>query len=306
MSKSNRESWAINKKTLMLPIIMLLVFSTIAIVLSILLSNGFYLFNFLYIGGSVSIGMFLFLAMPKKLKPLGRKISQLLVGLYMLVFLGFIQGENMQIEGFWVYIASGVFAGATIHYLVAKVAGPLFFSRGWCGWACWTAMVLDFLPYKESKKAPSKKLGAIRYVHLFLTIAFVVVVYFVLSAKNQTLKPGWELYWLIIGNALYYLVGIVLAIILKDNRAFCKIICPIPVLMKPAARLSLLKIQVDPIKCIDCKKCEQKCPMDIKLLEYKNIGKRVCSTECILCNTCYSVCPTGAIKMNVGIGDKIR
>ena len=105
---------------------------------------------------------------------------------------------------------------------------------------------------------------------------------------------------------LYYLIGIILAVILKDNRAFCKIICPIPVLMKPAARLSLLKIQVDPTKCIDCKKCEQSCPMDIKLLGYKNMGKRVCSTECILCNTCYSVCPTGAIKMTTGIGDKIR
>ena len=34
-----------------------------------------------------------------------RRAAQLLVGLYMLVYLGFICGENMQIEGFWYYAA---------------------------------------------------------------------------------------------------------------------------------------------------------------------------------------------------------
>ena len=137
---------------------MLIVFTAIAVILTVTLNNSFYLFNFLYIGCAVSAGIFLYSAMPKKLKPLGRRISLLLVGLYMLIFLGFIEGENMQIEGFWIYLSSGIFAGATIHYLIAKVGGPLIFSRGWCGWACWTAMVLDFLPYKIPKKRIPKKL----------------------------------------------------------------------------------------------------------------------------------------------------
>ena len=62
-----------------------------------------------------------------------RRAAQLLVGLYMLVYLGFICGENMQIEGFWYYLFTGVFEAATIHYAVAKIFGPLFFGRGWCG-----------------------------------------------------------------------------------------------------------------------------------------------------------------------------
>ena len=68
----------------------------------------------------------------------------------MLLYLGVISCENMQIEGFWYYLFLGVFEAATIHYTVAKIFGPLFFGRGWCGYACWTAMVLDFLPYKLS------------------------------------------------------------------------------------------------------------------------------------------------------------
>lgn len=46
-----------------------------------------------------------------------RRIVQLLVGTYMLVYLGLICNENMQIEGFWYYLFTGVFEAATIHSL---------------------------------------------------------------------------------------------------------------------------------------------------------------------------------------------
>ena len=56
---------------------------------------------------------------------------------------GLICNGNMQMEGFWYYLFSGVFEMATSHYVVAKIFGPLRFDRGWCGYACWTAMVLE-------------------------------------------------------------------------------------------------------------------------------------------------------------------
>ena len=126
------------------PILMLAIFETIAVTLWLTKGNIFYLFNFSYIGCSIALGMFLFIRNHKHT----RRIVQLLVGTYMLIYLGLICGENMQIEGFWYYLFTGVFEAATIHYAVAKIFGPLIFGRGWCGYACWTAMVLDFLPYK--------------------------------------------------------------------------------------------------------------------------------------------------------------
>ena len=45
-----------------------------------------------------------------------------------------------------------------------------------------------------------------------------------------------------VGNVLYYLVSISMAFILKDNRAFCKYVCPITVFLKATSRFSLLKI----------------------------------------------------------------
>jgi hypothetical protein len=39
----------------------------------------------------------------------------ILVGVYMLGYLGLYQRENMQIEGFFLYLMQGLFAGAVIH-----------------------------------------------------------------------------------------------------------------------------------------------------------------------------------------------
>ncbi len=59
-----------------------------------------------------------------------RLVVQLGVGLYMLVYLGLLSNENMQIEGFWYYLFMGVFEAATIHYAVAKIFRPPLFLAG--------------------------------------------------------------------------------------------------------------------------------------------------------------------------------
>ena len=131
---------------LRMPLIMMSIFWTIAVVLWLTTGTTFYLFNFGYIGTALGVGIGAYNILPRRRKQQGRRLAQLLIGLYMLVFLGLIEFENMQIEGFFFYLLSGLFAGSVIHYLVAKLAGPLIFNRGWCGWACWTAMVkIDFV-----------------------------------------------------------------------------------------------------------------------------------------------------------------
>lgn len=133
-------------------VIMFAIFETVAVVLWQTLDNMFYLFNFSYIGTCVALGVAMFAGGKKY----ARRFVQFAVGSYMLLYLGLINRENMQIEGFWYYLFMGVFEAATIHYAVAKIFGPLLFGRGWCGYACWTAMILDLLPYKQPQ-APRKK-----------------------------------------------------------------------------------------------------------------------------------------------------
>lgn len=271
-------------KKYILPMIMLLIFETVAVTLWLTQDNLFYLFNFSYIGISVSLGVFLFV---KKYKH-ARRVAQLLVGTYMLVYLGLISNENMQIEGFWYYLFTGVFEAATIHYAVAKIFGPLLFGRGWCGFACWTAMVLDFLPYKVPEQ-PRKKIGWIRYVMFAASLIFVAAL-FLAQVGNMERIMFWAF---IIGNVLYYAVGIALAFAFKDNRAFCKYICPITVFLKPMSYFSLLRIKCDKDKCVSCGKCKRVCPMDVDVTD--NSRKRKNGTECILCFECVKNCPKDAL-----------
>ena len=272
-------------KKYFLPLGVLGIFMIIAVTLWLTQDNIFYLFNFSYIGISIFFGIFLYI---KKYK-YARRVAQLLVGLYMLVYLGFICGENMQIEGFWYYLFLGVFEAATIHYAVAKIFGPLLFGRGWCGYACWTAMVLDFLPYKQPKKPRKEKLGVLRYVMFVLSLAVVLSLFLMKIANLERI-----MFWIfLVGNTFYYIVGIVLAFVFKDNRAFCKYLCPVTVFLKPMSYFSLLRVHCDENKCIHCGKCLKVCPMNVEV--NKESRKRKNGTECILCYECTKVCPTKAL-----------
>ena len=268
-------------------IFMLIVFETIAITLWLSKGNLFYLLNFSYIGCSISLGLFLY---AKKVKH-ARSVVQFLVGMYMLLYLGLMSNENMQIEGFWYYLFTGVFEAATIHYSGAKIFGPLIFGRGWCGYACWTAMILDLLPFKVPQNPRKEKIGVIRYVMFALSLIFVGSLFLLQVGNLERIM----FFSFLIGNILYYLVGIGLAFLLKDNRAFCKYICPITVFLKPMSYFSLMRVKVDKDQCIGCNKCRHVCPMNVDMTD--NSRKRENGTECILCFECVESCPKKALKI---------
>lgn len=271
-------------KKYLFPAMFFTIFEVVAVILWQTKDTLFYLFNFSYIGIAITLGLILFQRDYKH----ARRVVQLLVGLYMLVYLGLISNENMQIEGFWYYLFTGVFEAATIHYAVAKIFGPLIFGRGWCGYACWTAMVLDFLPYKIPQES-GKKIGFIRYITFFASFLFVASL-FLCHIGNMERIMFWSF---LIGNILYYAVGIILAFAFKDNRAFCKYICPITVFLKPMSYFSLVRIKCDEEKCISCGKCKRICPMEVDVTD--NSRKRKNGTECILCMECVRNCPKGAL-----------
>jgi polyferredoxin len=295
-----KNTWNIQGKHFVLPGAFLSVFLAVAIILWRTRDNLFYLFNFSYIGLSLAVGLFLTAVLPKKIRHRGRLVTQFLVGTYMVVFLGLIGKENMQIEGFFFYLFTGVFAGATIHYLVAKIGGTVLFGRGWCGYACWTTAVLDLLPWKRPKEGRVPYLGLFRYIHFFGSLGLVLYILYGLERPPAT-ESREEWYWFLIGNLVYYGLGFLLAVALKDNRAVCKYVCPIPVLQKIGSRFSLMKINIEREKCVECFACERACPMDIKLLDYMYEGKRVLSTECVSCSTCIYVCPTDAVEYTFGV-----
>ena len=296
MNARNKFQW--NK--LLLPGLVLLAFWSLAVFAW--QSSGFIqaLFFFGYIGTAVGGGLGLYAVLPRKHKPWGRRAALFLVGAFLFGFAALAGAENMQVEGVIFGLLAGVFQAGVMHYLIAKVFGPLLFGRLWCGWACWTVMVLDLLPFQRSPGRLPGRWGWLRYVHFAASLGLVLLLWFGLGYPQAAAGPR-AVVWFLAGNALYYLVGIGLAFMLKDNRAFCKYLCPITAVLKLTTRFSLLKIRGEAARCNSCQACTRMCPMDIRIPDYILQGQRVLSTECSLCQTCITVCPEDALKLSLAL-----
>jgi ferredoxin-type protein NapH len=289
----------LNRKKLFVPGIVILAFWSLATAMWRSSGEIMALFFFGYIGTSVGVGLGLYAALPKKKKPLGRRLALFLVGTFLFGFAAIAGQENMQIEGVWFGLLTGFIQAAVIHYFIAKIVGPMIFGRLWCGWACWTVMVLDLLPYKRSPGRLPGKWGWLRYLHLALSLGLVALLFFGLGYTGGVTGQAAVL-WFIGGNLLYYGLGIGLAVALKDDRAFCKYACPVSAPLKLTSRFSLLKVKGDAAKCNACQACVKMCPMDIRIPDYIRNDQRVLSTECSLCQTCISVCAKDALKLSFG------
>ncbi|MBZ0287158.1 MAG: 4Fe-4S binding protein, partial [Anaerolineae bacterium] len=92
-----------------------------------------------------------------------------------------------------------------------------------------------------------------------------------------------------------------MAFALKDNRAFCKYLCPVAVPLRFSSRFALLKLKGVPEKCDGCNVCVEMCPMNVRIPDYILNGERVLSSECTLCLRCINVCPTDALKLSFAL-----
>jgi len=281
----------------------------IGLLLGFMLSWWGFLIVFPWIGAWITIGNLIAAKRKGKEKDLGRRISILMISPVFLIFLGVMQRENLQIEEtvFYVllFISSGIFIRVLMHYAIAKIIGPFIWGRGFCGWACWTAAILEWLPIKENQHIPIKY-TRIRYlvfvVSLLIPVLFVLLGYDWVSNHIYedgkfiaTGKPG-ALVWFLVGNVIYYLVAIFLAFKFKKKRAFCKIACPVSIVMKPQTTIALIRKSPSGKECTTCKTCNVCCPMDVDVMSYISAGKKVNSSECILCGKCGNVCPQKAIR----------
>ncbi len=236
----------------------------------------------------------------KRLVLRGRRFVIALVGASLFAA-SVLLARNAQLEGLVFGLLGGVLVGPVTHYLLGKVVVPLAAGRLWCGWACWTAALLDQLPYRSSPGSPGQRVRRVRSVVFVATIALVLALTLGLGYDGGAVGAHAAV-WFVVGNALYWLVGIVLAVRLRDNRAFCKVACPVAVILRVTARPALVKIAGDASACAQCrsKVCLTQCPMDVDVPAYVSSGRRVLGSECIMCQHCVAVCPPNTLTMSVG------
>jgi len=211
----------------------------------------------------------------------------------------------LDLEGFFTLLFAGTMGAAIGHNLVTVIAGPMLFGRLVCGWGCWRSMVLELLPIGRS---PGRRRGAWTFLALGGLAATAG------NGASSVLMPGHRasgppdvlratsLGWIGLGFGVYYAASLGLAFALKDQRAFCKYLCPNSAILRVTSRFSLLKMSAKRELCDACGACSQICPMDIDVAQFAARGLRVGSGDCILCQQCAHACHTGALRLTAGLG----
>lgn len=254
-------------------------------------------------GLGISLGPCLaaYASAPTSRKQRMRRLVLLTGGLTMMAF-SLTASANLDLEGFFLLLFEGTAGAAIGHTLVTLLIGPLCFGRVLCGWGCWRAMVLEMLPLGRGKGRRRGLWSLLPFLSLAVCVAASAVAFYIYGhhaggAPNSLHRAG--LPALLVGFGIYYSAAIAVAIALKDQRAFCKYLCPNLPILRLTSRLSLLKIAPRPGLCNQCGACTKACPMDIDVRSFAISGRRIGTGECILCQRCTEVCPTGALNASI-------
>jgi ferredoxin-type protein NapH len=87
-------------------------------------------------------------------------------------------------------------------------------------------------------------------------------------------------------------IGVILAFFIH-KRSWCTF-CPMGTMQNILGRArEALKIDKD--LCVGCGFCEKACPMNIKILSYKESGE-MSDKDCLKCSECVTVCPKKALS----------
>ena len=190
---------------------------------------------------------------------------------------------------------TSTFAIFAIIMVLGVLVGPVV-----CGYMCPLGSVQEWLGRigkKIFKKryntfVPAKLDSILRYLRYFVLIFVVYLTTNSLKLIFLEVDPYFALFnfWseeATIGGLLVLALTLVLSLFVE--RPWCKYACPYGALMGLTNKISVFKIKRNKSTCIDCKKCDHACPMNITVSD-KTV---VTDHQCIRCGLCTSeeACP---------------
>ncbi|MGL5722716.1 MAG: 4Fe-4S binding protein [Brevinema sp.] len=177
--------------------------------------------------------------------------------------------------------------------LIMTIFGGAFF----CGWICPMGYLQDVAGFIARRFGVKQKNLLPRKFHLVMTtlryILFACVFYGVtMSFTYLAYADGRRAVHTFAALRVPHLTACIILLVLIGlsvfyKRIFCSYLCvegAKQALLSPTRVFSIIR---NPDSCIDCKKCDQACPMNIKVSRCGNLQ----SMQCVNCFQCVSACP---------------
>lgn len=194
------------------------------------------------------------------------------------------------------------------------VLGLIFFfgallGRFICGFICPFGFIQDLLnkiplPVKVKTFKGDKVLRKIKYFVLLTAVVVLPIFVKLTPIFCKYLCPSGTLAGILLAisdTSLFKVMGsrfawkaCILTVVVIASviiaRPFCKYLCPLGAIYAPFNKISVLQMNCDSKKCIDCGACTRVCDMCV------DPSKDANSPECIRCGRCIKECPVKALK----------
>lgn len=179
--------------------------------------------------------------------------------------------------------------------IIAFLPASILFGNFFCGWVCPFGTGQDLfgklggLFLKKKWKMPigiQRYLKFSRYLIAVISATGLAAILFENLNAYRTFFGFLDLAGMAVTASLAVMASLLL-ISMFFERPFCNYLCTEGVKYGLASFARIFSIQRNEETCVNCKKCDQACPMNITV----SVADHVRSAQCINCLECVSACP---------------
>lgn len=183
-------------------------------------------------------------------------------------------------------------------------------GRAFCAWVCPVNLVLEGVDFLRKKLGITVKENPLpRHTKIGVAVAVLVLTAVIGVPLFEVISPiSFINKGIIVGSTagLVTFVAIVVIELFWGHRVWCRALCPVGGFYEVLGRVGVINVHCDEKACIHCDKCKEACLADPEILDPVLSGERTAVTagDCMLCGECVDACPTKALFVKPGRGNK--
>jgi len=206
---------------------------------------------------------------------------------------------------------------AGIFILIAIVVISFIFGKSFCSWFCPVGFLSEKLGdlgeklFGKKIKIPAFLDYPLRSLKYLLLGFFVYSIFFLMTTASlkafldspYNIVADVKMYYFFadISQFSFYVISALFLFSIVFRNFWCRYLCPYGALLGILTLISPLKIKRNENSCIDCDRCTNVCPSNIKVAKVKT----VISDECTSCLNCVANCPVkNTLEVKTVLGNK--